>query len=219
MTQGRREMQIYYHTFAFQLCNSRFRGKGLAKDTTICFSVCVFWKSLPTCGTSVFSIVKKADSWRNCPKRLLLFNIGALRPRLKNNSYFQRKCSGLSISADGMLILLNTFFPMRCHCCTYFNIAANLRKSVDVALWTSQKLLRLRFSSVYFYKLILFLSTFDCKQYFFKKEKKDLVRKAISCKTFIRNIFYCSRRGRGSRFFCRHTSYNCRVSEKYANAA
>lgn len=51
-------------------------------------------------------------------------------------------------------------------------IAANLRKSVDVALWTSQKLLRLRFSSVYFYKLILFLSTFDCKQYFFFKKRK-----------------------------------------------
>lgn len=217
MTQGRREMQICYHTFAFQLCNSRFRGKGLAKDKTICFSVCVFWKSLPTCGTSVFSIVKKADSWRNCPKRLL-FNIGALRPRLKNNSNAQVYRFQLMVcwyfSTLFFLCVVIVVHILVCRC-----IAANLRKSVDVALWTSQKLLRLRFSSVYFYKLILFLSTFDCKQYFFKKEKKDLVRKAISCKTFIRNIFYCSRRGRGSRFFCRHTSYNFRVSEKYANAA
>lgn len=133
LTQGRREIQICYHIFAFPLCNSRFRGKGLAKDTTICFSVCVFWKSLPTCGTSVFSIVKKADSWRNCPKRLLLFNIGALRPRLKNNSYFQRKCSGLSISADGMLILLNTFFSMRCHCCTYFSLPVHCSKLKKVS--------------------------------------------------------------------------------------
>lgn len=77
--------------------------------------------------------LKKADSWRNCPKRLLLFNIGALRPRLKNNSYFQRKCSGLSISADGMLILLNTFFSMRCHCCTYFSLPVHCSKLKKVS--------------------------------------------------------------------------------------
>lgn len=154
---------ITYLHFSYAI--HAFVEKDLPK-TRLFVSLCVFWKSLPTCGTSVFSIVKKADSWRNCPKRLLLFNSGALRPRLKSNSYFQRKCSGLSISADGMLILLNTFFLcvvivvhiLVCRC-----IAANLRKSVDVALWTSQKLLRLRFSSVYFYKFILFLSTFDCK--------------------------------------------------------